>query len=132
MLSGRNKMDKKSDDQLRIIQARIEANRQNSYDKMKNIKEDLTAMIASMMDQIKISKSSLEKKDPTKSQDPTTVVPSNKKDPPLEGGHSTKDGGMWTLKHETISPKFYELPIKTQLKVDTDMDLKNFYNYNRM
>ena len=132
MLSGRNKMDKKSDDQLLIIQARIEANRQNSYDKMKNIKEDLTAMIASMMDQIKISKSSLEKKDPTKSQDPTTVVPSNKKDPPLEGGHSAKNGGMWNLKHETISPKFYELPIKTQLKVDTDMDLKNFYNYNRM
>ena len=51
-------------------------------------------MIASMMGQIKISKSSLDKKDSPKSQDTTTVVPANKKSPPMEGGHSTKIGGM--------------------------------------
>ena len=56
-----------------------------------------------------------------KAQDYTTVVPYNKKSPQLEGGHSTKIGGMWTLKHEIISPKFYEIIIKTKLKGDTLM-----------
>ena len=37
--------------------------------------------------------------DPPKSQDPTTMVPANKKAPPLEGGNYMKIGGMWTLKH---------------------------------
>ena len=50
---------------------------------MKNLTRDLTEMIASMMDQIKISKYSRDKKDSKKAQDPTTVVPSNKKAPPL-------------------------------------------------
>ena len=50
---------------------------------------------------------------PTKSQDPTTRVPANKKATPLEGGNSMKIGGMCTLKHEIRSPKFYELIIKT-------------------
>ena len=66
------------------MQDTIEANRQYYGEKMKNITEDLTEMIASMMDQIKISKSSLEKKYSPKAQDPTTTVPANKKDPPLE------------------------------------------------
>ena len=42
-------------------------------------------MIASMMDHIKISKSSPDKKDLPKAQDPTTLLPYNKRDPPLEG-----------------------------------------------
>ena len=50
----------------------------------------------------------------TKDQSPNTMVTYNKKALPLEGGHSTKNGYMWTLRHEIISPKFYEL--------------KNFYN----
>ena len=54
-------MDNDSDDQLLIIQARIEANRQYSGEKMMKLIEDLTGMIASMMDQIKISISSLDK-----------------------------------------------------------------------
>ena len=65
-------------------------------------------------------------------QDPNTVVPYNKKSPPLECGHSTKIGGMWTLKHDISLPKFYELLIKAELKGDTAMDLKNFYNHNKM
>ena len=48
-----------------------------------------------------------------KDQDTDTVVLANKKSPPLEGGNSTKIGGMWTLKHEIGSRKFYELLINT-------------------
>ena len=39
--------------------------------------------------------------DSPKSQYPTTVVLDNKKDPPLEGVHYTKIGGMCTIKHYT-------------------------------
>ena len=39
---------------------------------------------------------------------------------------------MWTLKHEIISPKFYELLIKTELKGYTSMDIKNFLNHINM
>ena len=80
---------------------------------MMNLIACLTVNIASMMDQIKISKYSPEKKDLPKSQDPTTVVPANNKAPPLEGGNSTNIGVMWSLKHDISSPKFYELLIKT-------------------
>ena len=41
----------------------------------------------------------------------------------------TKIGGMWNLKYEIISPKFYEILIKTELKGDTALDIKNFYNH---
>ena len=47
-------------------------------------------MITSMMDQINISKSSPDKKDSQKPQNPTAVVPDNKKAPRLEGGNYTK------------------------------------------
>ena len=40
------------------------------------------------------------------------MVPDKKKAPPLEGGNSTKNGGVWTLKHNIRSPKLYELLIK--------------------
>ena len=69
---------------------------------------------------------------PPNSQDNTTVVPANKKASPLEGGNSTKNGGMWTLKHKIISTKLYELLIKTELKVDSALDLNNFYNHIKM
>ena len=70
-------MDNKPDEQLLVLQANIKANRQNSDEKMKNLTEDigkgsdekiekltkyLTAMITSMMYQIKFSKSSPDKK----------------------------------------------------------------------
>ena len=94
MPNGRNKMDNNSDYQLLIMQAIIESNNQYSDDKIKKLTADLTGIIGSMMDQIKISKSSPDKKDSQKAQDTTTVVPANKKSPPMEGGHSTKIGGM--------------------------------------
>ena len=74
----------------------------------------LTSTITSFIYQINISKSSIDQKDLPKSQYLTPVVPSNRRDPSLEGGHSTKIDGMWNLKHEKISPKFYELFIKTE------------------
>ena len=76
----------------------------------------ITSTITSTRDQIKISKSSPDQKDPPKAQDPATVFPSNKRAPPLEGGNSMKIASMWTLKHDISSPKFYELLIKTEIK----------------
>ena len=35
---------------------------------------------------------------------------------------------MYTLKHKIISPKFYKLIPKTELKGDTGVDLKNLYD----
>ena len=60
-------MDNKSDEQLLTMQAIIEANRQESDEKMKKLSEDLKAMITStiikMIDQINISKTSQDQKD---------------------------------------------------------------------
>ena len=67
--------------------------------------------------------------DSTNSQDTTDAVMVNKKASPLEGGHSTKNGRMWTLKHDTSSPKFYEFLINTELKGNTNLDVKNFYKH---
>ena len=92
-------MDNKSDEKFLIMQATIEANRQDYDDKKKKLTEDLTAMITSMMDQINISKLSPDQKDSPKTQDTTTVVPANRRDPPLEGGHSTKR--CWHVESQT-------------------------------
>ena len=80
---------------------------------MKDIKETLKVFTAFMVDQTNISKYSPTQKYTSTPLEPTTVVPTNRRDPPLEGRHSTKIGGMWTLKHEISSTKFYELLIKT-------------------
>ena len=64
-------------------------------------------MITSMMDKIKISKSSPDNKDSPKDQYHTTVVSAKNRAPPLEGGHYINIGGMWTLKYEISSPKLY-------------------------
>ena len=125
-------MDKKSDEHILIMQAIIEAYRQDSNNNIKNLTEYFTGMITSMMDKIKIYESSSEQKDSPKAQDPTSVFPDNKRASPLEGGHSTKVGGIWTLKYEISSPKFYEIIIKTELKGDTCLYLKNFYNHIKM
>ena len=85
-----------------------------------------------MTDQIKISKYSLENKYSPKDLYPNTAVPDNKRATPLEGGHYTKIGGMWNIKHKIISPKFYELIINTELKFYTTLDLNKFYNNIKM
>ena len=71
-------------------------------------------------------------KDKSTPPDPTNVVPDNRRDPPLGEGYSTNIGGMCTLKHEISSPKFYELLINKELRRDTTLDLKNFYNHIKM
>ena len=128
-------MDTKSDEQFLIIESTIEANNQeadkkqmNTDEKLIQIKENLQVLTAFMMYQTNISKSSPTQKDTSTPPDPTTVVPTNRRDPPLEGLRSTKIGGMWTLKHYISSPKFYELLIKTELKGDTYLDIRNFFN----
>ena len=63
--------------------------------------------------------------DSTNQQDNYTTVPANKKFPPLEGGHSTKKCGIWTLKHNISSTKFYKLLIKTEFKEYTATKLNN-------
>ena len=73
---------------------KIDAKSQDSDEKTKNLTEYLTAIIESMMDQIKFSKLFSYKKDSSKAQYPTTVVPVNKKALLLEGGNSTKIGGI--------------------------------------
>ena len=110
----------------------IDANRKYSDDKMKkqDSKPDkITKMVKNMMDRIQISNSSPENMDPPKAQDTNTTLPAKKKSPQLEGVHYTKIGGIWNLKNETRSPKFYELLIKIEIKYDTALDLKNFYNH---
>ena len=99
---------------------------------MKDIKETHKTFTAFMMDQTNISKSSPAQKDTLTPPDPTTMVQTNRRATPLEGGISENIGGMWTLKHEISSPRFYELLIKTELKGDTALDLKNFYNHIKM
>ena len=77
-----------------------------------DFKTMLTSSITSIMDHINAFKSSQTHKDSPKPQYTTTVVPDNIRSPPLDGGKFTKIGGMWTMKHEIISTKFYELLIK--------------------
>ena len=60
------------------------------------------------------------------------MVPANRRDPPFNGGHYTENDGIWTLKNDISSPKFYELLINTEIKVETALDLKNFYNHINM
>ena len=55
----------------------------------------------------------LENMDSPKAQDPETLFLYTNKAPPLEGGNDMKICGMWNLKHDIRSPKFYELLIKT-------------------
>ena len=61
---------------------------------------NLMEMIKNIMDKNQNSNYSPDNMDSPKAQDSTTVIPANKKVPPLEGEHSTKIGGMWTLKHK--------------------------------
>ena len=108
---------------------RLIKNQVETDEKLTLLTEKIQKSISFMMDQTNISKSLPAQKDTLTSLDPTTVVPTSRRDPPLEGWHSTKIGGMWNLKHDISSPKFYELLINTELKGDTALDLKNFFNH---
>ena len=74
-------MDNKSGGNLLIIQASIDNNRQYSDEKIEkqdSKHENITKMVEKMIDQIQISNFSLYKMYYPKSQDTTTVFPSNK------------------------------------------------------
>ena len=132
-------MDTKSDDQFLAIESTIEANKQEAdknhnktTENIKKLTETLNKVLKGLTDKNNISKSSPAQKDTTPPQDPTNTVHTNRKAPPLEGDHSENIGGMWNLKHEISSPRFYELLIKIELKGDTALDLKNLYNHFKM
>ena len=92
----------------------------------------LAAMITSMIDHTKNSKCSPDHKCFLKAQYTTTVVPANKRSLSFEGAYYKQNFGMYILKHEIISPKLYEILVKTELKLNTAMNLKNFYNHINM
>ena len=117
-------MENKYEDQFILMKEEIENNKQQMKSEMKDIKEQIKAEMKDNKETLKtfatfvvyqtnISKSSPAQKDTSTPPDPTTVVLTDSTSPPLEGVHSTKIGGMWTLKHEISSPKFYELLINT-------------------
>ena len=128
-------MENKSEEQFIIM---LKYYKQDTDEKMTKLSEDFKTIFAVLSDQINKSNqintmsSSSTQNDTLTPTDPTTMVLSNRRDPPLEGGQYTKIGGMWTLKHEIRSPKFYELLIKKELKGDTALDLKNLFNYIKM
>ena len=101
-------------------------------EKLTQITENIQFLTSFMMDQTNISKSSQTQKDTSTPPDPIIVVLTNRRAPPLKGGHSTNFDGMLTLKHEMISPKFHDLIIKTGLKGDTALYIKNFFNHINM
>ena len=138
-------MDTKTGDQFLAIEATIETNKQESDNNHKKTDEKLTlltenqketneklALLLTAINKNKIYKSYPAQKDTTTPPDPTTTVQTNRKAPPLEGVISENIGGMWNLKHEISSQRFYELLIKIEFKGDTALDLKNFYNHVKM
>ena len=54
------------------------------------------------------------------------------KSPTIEVGYSQKIYGAWNHKHDISSPKFYEILLETDLKLETYLNVKNFYNYIKM
>ena len=109
------------DDQFLITQYMIDDNSQPSDEKMKKYyskldKQDskldnIVEITIKMMYQNQNSNYPPANMDSPYYQGPTTVFPDDNKALPLEGGNSTKNGYLCTLKHEISLPKFYELPI---------------------
>ena len=90
-------MDNKSDEQFIIMQAIIEANKQemksnkkDPNEKIMKLTEDFKEILASITDQINTLKYSPTQKDSTNPPYHNTVVPAYRRDPPLDGGKSEK------------------------------------------
>ena len=97
--------------------------------KLTKLKENLKFWTAFIMYQTNNSKLPPSQKDTLTPKEPTTVIPADRRAPLFDGGKYTKIGGMWTLKHDISSEKFYDLLIKKELKGDTALYLNNFYNH---
>ena len=117
-------MDNNSDEHFITMQDAIEsnkkdmkANKHNLGEKVIKITEEFKGVIASsilsIMDKINILKHSPTQKASPKTLDPTTVVPSNRRDLKFGSVKSMKISGMWKLKHEIRSPKNDVLLINT-------------------
>ena len=116
-----------------IIQVSTDDNKKYNEEKLKwnDAKLDKkNKWMENIMD--KFDKLSPNKAETNKPQDSTTMVHTNRKVPQLDGGWHQKIGGTWTMKHEISSLKFYKIILKTELKRDTALDLKNFYNHINM
>ena len=83
---------------------------------MTKLSEEFKTMFAVLSNQIDTMSYSPTQNDTSTPPDPNIVVTYNRRAPTLEGGHSTKTGGMWTLKDEISLPKFYDILINTELK----------------
>ena len=86
-------MYNKSDEQFIITESAIEANnqeikanKQDSDEKMMELTEYSKAILVAVTDQINTFKSLPNHKDSPNPLYPTTVVPDNRRDPPLDGG----------------------------------------------
>ena len=91
----------------------IKFNKQDSDEKMTQFTVKFKTIITVISNHLNTLASSPTQKDTSNPPYPTTMVPTNRRDPPLDRGHSTKICGMCNLKHEISSQKFYELLIKT-------------------
>ena len=67
-----------------------------------------------------------------KPQDSSTMLHTNRRVTPIEGGCYQKIGEIWTLKHDISAPKLYELLINNNMKEKTVLDINNFYNHIKM
>ena len=83
-------MDTKSDEQFLVIEATIESNKQEADknqmktdEKLTLLTENIPVLTALMTDKTNISESSPTQKDTSTPPDATTVVPTNKRGPPL-------------------------------------------------
>ena len=92
-------MPKQIENNKKEMKAEMKDIKQEMKAKMKYIKETLKVFTTFMMNHINIPKYSPIQKDAFTPPEPTTVVLTNRRVTPLEWGHSTKIGGMWTLKH---------------------------------
>ena len=122
-------MENKSEDKFTIM---LKYYKQETDEKLTKLSDDLKKKFSVLSDQINKSNQINTMSSSPTPPDPTTMVPANRRAPSLEGGNSTKIGGMWTLKHDISSPKFYEILIKTEPKGDTALDIKKLYNYINM
>ena len=121
-----------SDDKIMQFKSKMKANKQDSDEKIMLFIETLKVLTAFMMDPTNNYKYSPTQKDTWTTLEPITLVPTNRRTPPLEGGHYTNIGDMRTLNHDISSQKFYELLIRPELKGDTVQYIKSLYNHINM
>ena len=105
-------MDNKSNYQFLVVQASIDAIKQDTDDKIKKHYSNFTE-ISKIIKQLMVQDnySLPDKVDSPKSHGLDTMVLDKNKAPPLEDGYSMQSGGMWNLKHDISSPNLYKLLI---------------------